>query len=332
MLARGRALMRAMATKACIEAEYGIQENALTACLTGFRLGRMLENEPTLIGQVVRVAMDGIAAWSLEDLFGKADGSKAVLQALVDEIGRERREATIWAGVRGEVGFVRSWFDAQFRKKGEQVFEFTQEDRQRLDELSKGLAAVNADPDTIKKIEEAERKQKEELKAAYVASGCKDVEAFFDAGELYYLQVVSKIAPLLQKPFWEVRDELARVESDVRAAPLRVAYVARMSGTAGSWARTALQEARMDAWLGAGELALADQLYRQEHGAYADKLEQLTPGILKELPLDPFTGKSFIYRREGKGFVVYSVGEDLKDDGGVEERALKPDIVWRCTN
>lgn len=59
-----------------------------------------------------------------------------------------------------------------------------------------------------------------------------------------------------------------------------------------------------------------------------DTLNQLTPEILPALPLDPFTGKDYIYRKKEKGFIVYSVGEDLKDDGGVEEKGLKPDIVW----
>jgi hypothetical protein len=33
---------------------------------------------------------------------------------------------------------------------------------------------------------------------------------------------------------------------------------------------------------------------------------------------DPFTGKALMYRRKGEGFVLYSVGPDLKDDGGTE--------------
>ena len=39
----------------------------------------------------------------------------------------------------------------------------------------------------------------------------------------------------------------------------------------------------------------------------------------EDIPLDPFTGKSFIYRQEEGGFLVYSVGsvgEDLAYSGG----------------
>jgi len=34
------------------------------------------------------------------------------------------------------------------------------------------------------------------------------------------------------------------------------------------------------------------------------------------VPIDPFTGKPLVYRREGEGFIVYSLGTNQKDDGG----------------
>jgi len=53
-----------------------------------------------------------------------------------------------------------------------------------------------------------------------------------------------------------------------------------------------------------------------------------------KLPTDPFTGKDMVYKQAGDGFILYSVGYDLKDNGGT---ALQPrgraepsgDIVWR---
>jgi hypothetical protein len=43
-----------------------------------------------------------------------------------------------------------------------------------------------------------------------------------------------------------------------------------------------------------------------------------------------------VYRREGAGFVVYSFGPDMKDDGGKplqysqNQDPPQGDIVWRC--
>ena len=56
--------------------------------------------------------------------------------------------------------------------------------------------------------------------------------------------------------------------------------------------------------------------YRQQRGAYPPSLEALRPE-LGEMIIDPFTGKPFMYRTHPKrGFQLYSVGENLNDDGG----------------
>lgn len=63
-------------------------------------------------------------------------------------------------------------------------------------------------------------------------------------------------------------------------------------------------------------LELALQEYRKKAGRYPDRLEALAPTVLSAIPCDPFTGKPFIYRRSGARYMLYSVGPDLKDDGG----------------
>ncbi len=56
----------------------------------------------------------------------------------------------------------------------------------------------------------------------------------------------------------------------------------------------------------------------------APKTVQTAPS---ELTTDPFTGQSFVYRSDGPDFVVYSVGADLRDDGGqTDETAREPDL------
>ena len=52
--------------------------------------------------------------------------------------------------------------------------------------------------------------------------------------------------------------------------------------------------------------------YKQAHGAFPETLEAL--GL--EGLIDPFTDEPLHYRPEDEGFVVYSVGEDRKDNGG----------------
>jgi hypothetical protein len=69
--------------------------------------------------------------------------------------------------------------------------------------------------------------------------------------------------------------------------------------------------------------------WKVQHGSYPDTLDALASAA--PLPLDPFSGAAYHYRREGDGFVLYSVGPNRKDDGGVkDEKRDEGDIVWTC--
>lgn len=69
--------------------------------------------------------------------------------------------------------------------------------------------------------------------------------------------------------------------------------------------------------------------WKVRHGSYPDTLDALTSAT--PLPLDPFSGDPYHYRREGDGFVLYSVGLNRKDDGGVKgEKRDEGDVVWTC--
>ena len=83
---------------------------------------------------------------------------------------------------------------------------------------------------------------------------------------------------------------------------------------------------------GCAKLAIALRLYRMKNQAYPERLSQLTPEFIDKLPVDPFSGKDFVYRTEGKGFIVYSVGPNGVDDGGVEDPKNHDagDIIWKC--
>ena len=80
-------------------------------------------------------------------------------------------------------------------------------------------------------------------------------------------------------------------------------------------------------------VGLALQIYKGRHGKYPERLEELAPDILSVIPVDPFTGKSLIYKPGGEGFLLYSVGVNGVDDHGDEtlDNEKRPrDIVRRC--
>ncbi len=81
------------------------------------------------------------------------------------------------------------------------------------------------------------------------------------------------------------------------------------------------------------QLLLAIQTYKHRFASYPSSLAELKAKENWNLGTeDPFSGKDFIYKRTGKGFLLYSVGPNLKDDGGVkckQDSYRKGDIVWR---
>jgi hypothetical protein len=63
-------------------------------------------------------------------------------------------------------------------------------------------------------------------------------------------------------------------------------------------------------------VAYALALYRSENGQYPAKLDALSPKYLPNVPDDLFSGKALIYRPDAKGYLLYSVGPNGKDDQG----------------
>ena len=60
--------------------------------------------------------------------------------------------------------------------------------------------------------------------------------------------------------------------------------------------------------------ALAD--WKVRHDSYPEKLDELVPDFVRTLPLDSFSEKPLIYRSEGDGFILYSVGVNHEDNEG----------------
>ncbi len=78
-----------------------------------------------------------------------------------------------------------------------------------------------------------------------------------------------------------------------------------------------------------GQLMLALKAYKLKNGELPKELKALVPDYLPELPKDAFDGKPLRYSYENK--VIYTVGEDLKDDGGMtheEIEKVKKRRIW----
>ena len=75
--------------------------------------------------------------------------------------------------------------------------------------------------------------------------------------------------------------------------------------------------------------ATAVERFRLDHGRLPKDLSELTSDYLDSVPTDPFDVKPLRYRATEKGYVIYSVGEDGKDDGGKSgDRHVQPDVTF----
>ena len=79
-------------------------------------------------------------------------------------------------------------------------------------------------------------------------------------------------------------------------------------------------------------LALA--AFRAETGGYPAALKEACVRSGLPVPRDPFSGGELIYRREGNSYLLYSIGEDWRDDGGTPagkragDGSGTGDLVW----
>jgi hypothetical protein len=72
------------------------------------------------------------------------------------------------------------------------------------------------------------------------------------------------------------------------------------------------------AFMRATQTALAVERYRLAEGRLPQSLDDLVPVYIKEVPADPCNGRPLNYHILQPGYVVYSVGKDLGDNGGAE--------------
>lgn len=77
------------------------------------------------------------------------------------------------------------------------------------------------------------------------------------------------------------------------------------------------------------ELGFALESYRLDHGRFPKTLDELQPKYLAEIPTDRFTARPLIYRPDAKGYLLYSVGQNQKDDQGETLNKLNDADDWR---
>jgi len=140
--------------------------------------------------------------------------------------------------------------------------------------------------------------------------------------ELDALRDYARAATWRGLPYRETRRQwgVLRGRWRVRAPLLPVARLAKEAQ------ETARSRECVIARRGLLQAALALHEYRAQHGILPESLAEVHIEGLP-IPDDVFSGKPFVYRRQGSRYTLYSIGPDGEDDGGALG-SRSGDIVW----
>jgi hypothetical protein len=153
---------------------------------------------------------------------------------------------------------------------------------------------------------------------------------FFLADDLAdYRRVMRHSQQLAQRPYHQVVSEWDNKQFIPIIFQRPTGIIAKLIVPATNRAVTAAVEA--DATHELARVALAAASYRVKNGKLPEKLADLVPQQLAGMPRDPFDGQPLRMKRDDKSLLIYSIGRDLKDDGGFawDETQQHGDIVFR---
>jgi len=259
--------------------------------LAGLALARSLESEPVLISQLVRVACNSIMVKSLEQTLNRITLPQQTLDQLQKSLQRsEEREAAGFGFTRGFVG--------------KQV-----SDLSAFDMPPEGYLTISdkATPEERKKLEL-------EIKET-LAADRKFCQTTFD-----------QALAVRKQPF------PARLTQDVFAEAYLVATNRNLplsSVLFGGLNKDTALEASSLANLRLAQTTIALERFRSAHANhFPDSLTELAPNYLSPVPADPFDGKPLRYHKKGIGYALYSIGQNLMDDGGKSGNGTEGDIVF----
>jgi len=146
--------------------------------------------------------------------------------------------------------------------------------------------------------------------------------AWLDQNEKRYLGQVEELLAIMrtaeaEKSMARARTALARLEDQSSRRNLYDRLRHPLTDVAFSLTRCVNRAMRAETERSIVICAIAIKRYSLRHGTPPPSLESLVPELLPAVPTDYMAGKPMRYRRNGdSGFVLYSVGEDEKDDGG----------------
>jgi hypothetical protein len=141
----------------------------------------------------------------------------------------------------------------------------------------------------------------------------------FQKDRSFYLSQMSNLIAVAKLPY---PDRFTASQNLSLVAPNKFYLISRMLLPA--LGKSISRDANRTAIMRVTETALAIERFRRSNSnSLPENLAELVPAYLAAVPQDPFDGKPLRFKKRDQGYVVYSVGSDLQDDGGAERDPKK---------
>jgi len=268
----------ALVLAAYLSADEGDVTTASDRVVSGLKFAPMVSDEGTLISFLIAVADMRTLAYFLGDIFQDKALDEAALLELIDELDPSPWLGRLAGAIRGErTGFIEA---GEYARWGS----------------LKDIESLFGERSFLKNI------------------GVWLIRPFLKRDIRKALPIYRDLEAQTQLPYYESRSFLRSRGQQLMKRPW---YAFLSKAMIANFEYAFMKEAALEAVLLVSRTGLACRLHKSRSGQYPDTLEALVPGILKEVPIDPFTGKPLVYRHEGEGFIVYSLGSNEKDDSGL---------------
>jgi hypothetical protein len=265
----------------------GETDRAFADATNALNVAELLREEPFLISQLVRYAQGSLALRSLWQGLAEHRWNDAQLAAFANRLARVDYMPGIVLAFEGE------------RAGGIQTMENLIANPSVLENLTDNPPAFHWPRFFQIAVLRQNQAAAAELQSAMIADSRAHMAGVSKAG----------LSALLEP-------SASRVERF--AASGYSPYTAMAAMLAPAIEKASSKTARVQTAVKLALAAIALERYRLAHGEFPEKLEQLVPQFLAAVPPDPMTNQPFHYKRTDDGwFLLYSVGPDGKDDGGV---------------
>ncbi len=263
---------------ALLAVQDGDAARAIVLLRAQLNLGRALRDEPYLISQLIRARHRKLAVRGFERLLGHATLSPDQLAAVRHELEAELADDPWPVALRGE--------------------------RASADQFMEGLRSGAAKTSQVKPM----------LLRGYNPSPVERagdrlndfIAPEVDPAHAFLLDILTRTLATARLPWHERLPAVQALDAEWAVAPEPARWWLQFDRS--KWLTGLVFD---QARLRTAVAAVAVEQHRVAHGDWPASLAALGP-----LPNDPFSGKPLLLKRTTNGVTIYSVGPNLRDDGG----------------